>query len=392
MQSIHIQAARFAAAALLALAALGSPAAAQGPSPVFVAPVAQQKTQEFERVLGSLHARQTSAMAALEEGALIELNVREADLVKAGTVIARIDARRLQASRAQVEADLAMGAATLAERQANHQNATEDLKALQAAGDSGAVSERDLRNARTVVQTTEALMQAATQSITALEAQRDLIDLRIADTAVRAPFDSRVVSRHAEIGQWIRPGDALVTLVSTGPLEAWLDLPERLVGRVATKAESVKIRLEATGLELFGRRARAIPTVDMRARTFSLILDVNPAQIADRVLELHPGMSISADIPVGQVKEHLVVPKNAVIRRGTDALVVTIDAQNIAGFAPVRVLFATADGFAIESLVPGGLNAGDTIIVEGNERIFPGTPVAPTPISEKNAEPKQAGQ
>lgn len=390
MQSISIQAARLASAALLALATLGPSASAQ--TPVFVAPIAQQKTQEFERVLGSLHARQTSEMAALEEGALIELNVREADLVKAGTVIARIDARRLQASRAQVEADLAMGAATLAERQANHQNATEDLKALEAAGDSGAVSERDLRNARTMVATSKALMQAATQSITALEAQRDLIDLRIADTAVRAPFDSRVISRHAEIGQWIRPGDPLVTLVSTGGLEAWLDLPERLVGRVDVKAESITIRLEATGVELLGRRARAIPTVDMRARTFSLILDVNPAQVADRVQELHPGMSISADIPVGQVKDQLVVPKNAVIRRGTDALVVTVDAQNMAGFAPVRVLFATADGFAIESLVPGGLNAGDTIIVEGNERIFPGTPVAPTPVSEKNAGQKQAGQ
>lgn len=382
------------AATLAAAFASSAPATAQGPSPVFVAPVEQTTAQEFERVIGSLRARRTTQMAALEEGALIELSVREADTVKAGQAIARIDDRRLKATRAQLEADLAMGAANLAEKTAQLENARLDLEALERAGKSGAVSERELRNGRTMVQTSEALAKAAEQSITALEAQRDLMDLRIADTIVRAPFDARVIMRHAEIGQWIRPGDALVTLVSTGPLEAWLDLPERLVGRVDTEQAEMQVRLEATGTLITGRSARAVPSVDVRARTFALILDIAPNKGKDAtdMLELHPGMSISAEIPIGTPKPHLIVPKNAIIRRGSDALVVTVGADNVAQFAPVRVLFSSGQGFAVESLVPGGLTAGTSVIVEGNERIFPGTPVTPTPVSERDAQAPQHGQ
>lgn len=371
---------RLLTASIAAITALASfnEASAQGPTPVFVAPVVQETTQEFERVIGSLRAKRISEMAALEEGALIELAVREADVVAQGDVIARIDDRRLKASRAQLEADLAMAGATLTERQAQLTNAKADLDAIERASKSGAISDRDLRNARTAVQTSEALANAAQQSITALEAQRDLLDLRLADTVVRAPFAATVTMRHAEIGQWIRPGDPLVTLVSTGALEAWLDIPERLVGRVDTAREAMQVHLEASGQDVKGTKARSVPTVDMRARTFNLILD-----IANDANALHPGMSISAQIPVGQPAKHLVVPKDAIVRRGDSALLVVVDAESKAQYAPVRVLFASGAGFAVESLVPGGLTAGTQVVVEGNERTFPGTPVAPTPVSEK---------
>jgi RND family efflux transporter MFP subunit len=304
----------------------------------------------------------------------LELKVREADRVSKGDVLARVDTRRLQAARIQLEADLAMGAATLVEREAQLANSTADLEALASAAESGAVSERDLRNARTAVETRKALAQAAKQSIASLEAARDLIDLRIGDATVRAPFDARIVKRHAEIGQWIRPGDPLVTLVSTGPLEAWLELPERFSGRLDSGAESIRIRLEASGFEVTGTRPRSVPMVDERARTFTLILDVAVAEDGER---LQPGMSISAEIPLGESTERLVVAKDAVLRRGTDALVAKVGEGNLAELVPVTVLFTTPTGFAVEPLVPDSLKPGDQVVIEGNERLYPGTPVDP---------------
>lgn len=358
---------------------MAAPAAAQ--QPVFVEAVNLVQTQATERVIGSLQARSTSVMAALEEGALVEFAVREADRVKQGAVLARIDTRRLQASRLQVQADLAMGAATLIERQAQVENSAADLKALNSAAKSGAISERDLRNARTAVATGKAMVQAAKQSIASLEASRDLIDLRIADAVVRAPFDAQITARHAEVGQWIRPGDALVTLVSTGGLEAWLELPERMVGRLDPSASSIEVRMEASGQLLAGQRPRSIPIVDERARTFTMILDIEAATVASH--NLLPGMSISATIPLGQPSDHLIVPQDSVLRRGASSLVVKIGEGDVAEHVAVHVLFGTGSSFAVAPMEPGALVAGDRVVVEGNERVQPGTPVTPMKQGDK---------
>lgn len=359
---------------------LSSAAAAQ--QVVIVEPVALTPVQPAERFIGSLRARSTSAMAALEEGALIELAVREADTVKKGDVLAKVDSRRLEMSLTQVQADLAMGEATAVEREANLANAQADLEALNRAADSGAVSERDLRNARTAVAVGQAMVEAARQSIASLGASRDLLELRIADATVRAPFDARVVSRHAEIGQWIRPGDKLVTLVSTGTLEAWLEVPERHMGGFDRSVESIALSADGSGLKAQGTRPRTIPIVDERARTFTLILDVNPG--TPGFDKLQPGMSISAKVPLGKLTPHMVLAKDAILRRGTNSLVAKIGPENMAELVPVRVLFGANGGFAVQALAPESLKPGDLVVTEGNERLFPGTPVVPTERGSKS--------
>ncbi|MDF1836497.1 MAG: efflux RND transporter periplasmic adaptor subunit [Planctomycetota bacterium] len=343
---------------------------------VIVEPVALASTQPTERFIGSLRARSTSAMAALEEGALLELSVREADTVKKGDVLARVDSRRLEMGLAQVQADLAMGEATVMERQANLANAEADLEALNRAADSGAVSERDLRNARTAVAVGQAMAEAARQSIASLQANRELLQLRIADATVRAPFDARVVARHAEIGQWIRPGDPLVTLVSTGTLEAWIEVPERHMGGFDSTVQNIALLAEGSGVAAQGSRPRTIPLVDERARTFTLILDVKPG--APGFEKLQPGMSISATVPLGQRTPHMVLAKDAILRRGTNSLVAKIGPENMTELVPVRILFGTDGGFAVEPMIPDSLKPGDRVVTEGNERLYPGTPVTPT--------------
>lgn len=351
-------------------------ATAGAQQPVFVEAVERVAVQKSERVIGSLRARSTSVMAALEEGVLLALDVREADHVREGEVLARQDTRRLEASRAQLVADRAMAAATLLEREAELENARTDLDAIESAAKNGAVSVRDLRNARTAVRTGTALVEAATQALVSLDAALALVDIRIADAVVRAPFDAQVTARHAEVGQWIRPGEPLVTLVSSGALEAWLQLPERFIGQLDDGVESIPLLAEALGLELLGRAPRAIPMVDERTRTFTLVADVAPGEAPGPTLQ--PGMSISGIIPLGEAAPRLVVAKDAVLRRGQSTLIARVGDDGLAQLVPVKVLFAVDQRFAVEPLAPGGLEAGQDIVVEGNERLFPGTPVTPT--------------
>lgn len=377
---VHMSSPRLSlVAALLVAPMITTPLAhaAQAPQaqPVYVEPVRAESVQATARVLGSLRARSVSVMAALEEGPLLELGVREGDRVEAGGVLARVDTRRLEASRAELKANKAVAAATQTEREATLANAREDLAALERAAGTGAVSDQDLRRARTAVLTGEALLKAAEQQVGSLEAALDLLDIRVADAVVRAPFAARVVERHAEVGQWIRPGEPLVTLVSTGTLEAWLDCPEGLSARIDLAERGFELTQEATGAKVQGTRPRIVPMVDTRARTLPLVLDISAEEAASA--RLWPGMSISGLVRLGAPAEHLIVPTDAVLRRGPAALVAKVGDDKLAQLVPVRQLFETPGGFAVEPLEPGALTAGDAVVIEGNERLYPGTPVQP---------------
>jgi multidrug efflux pump subunit AcrA (membrane-fusion protein) len=84
-------------------------------------------------------------------------------------------------------------------------------------------------------------------------------------------------------------------------------------------------------------------------------------------------MSVVAWIPTNDEAEHLTVPKSAVVRNGRDAYVYrsSLDPAGVATAAktPVTVLFDWQDRVVVSA---EALEAGDRVIVEGNERIMPG--------------------
>jgi multidrug efflux pump subunit AcrA (membrane-fusion protein) len=92
-------------------------------------------------------------------------------------------------------------------------------------------------------------------------------------------------------------------------------------------------------------------------------------------------------VPLSKPTARLVISSDAILKSYAGTYVfVPQDTGNgppIAKRVPVEVLFER-DGEAI--LTSEELKAGDPIIVEGNERLFPGTPLSPQPWSETRAE------
>lgn len=351
---------------------LAAVAAAQGPQPVRVAVVAAPEIRQHERVLGSLRAAREAELAALEEGALVELLVREAAVVAQGDVLARTDARRLEVQQREAAAELEQARAEEGQWQSELDDAQADVEALATAAADRAVSQRELRVARTRVAVIEARLAGVASRMAAVQHRQELLEVRLRDTTLRAPFDGVVTARHAEPGEWLRPGDPVVTLVSRGVIEAWLDVPERLLGAARGVAPGLQLGLDATGGEAAALRARVVPAVHPRARTFPLIVDLD-----DRDGALVPGMAVSAWLPAGPAAPRLVVPRDALVRRPGQVTVFAVEGEGEgaqrARMVPVEVLFPTPQGTAIR---PGGpLEAGASVVVEGNERLVDGTPV-----------------
>lgn len=346
------------------------------PSAVVVRPAASKEIVETLSVTGTLRAVRRAEVAARESSAVDELLVDESDTVESGAVLARLDPRRLKAQIQEASAALTSARADLAQRDAEKQRAVQDEEMMRGLWEQRAVAEREYLDSLRGMKVAEARANAASEMIEAAQQRLDLFELRKDDLEVRAPFNGRVLALHTEIGEWLAEGDPVVTLVSTGEAEAWLELPERHA-QLLRETSPTNVRIEVTGVaeSIQADKFRVIPEVDGRSRRFTVV-----AHLPDPENRLTAGSSVTARVPLGEPARRVVVPSDAILTGYAGPYVFVPDSSGegppIAKRVDVVVLFERG-GEAI--LGDCNLQQGDEVIVEGNERLMPNTPVAPRP-------------
>lgn len=364
--------AAFGRNSLLTLTLLALPTLAIGQvTTVRTAPVTEDVVQEHRRVTGSLQAVSRALVASQESGLITDVLVDEGSVVQAGEVIAKLDARRLHAQLDEARAAHENAIAVVAEQEAEFSFAEYERDRIQRLFKANTASERERNEAVRLHGVRKAQLAAAQKVVDSTARQVELLEIRLADTDVKAPFDARVVSRHVEPGEWIQPGEPLVTLISAGHIEARLEVPERYAESLLSGVKELYVEIAADGRSLPSLDVRPVPDIDPRARTFQVFVTLDNTSG-----ELAPGMSVNAWVPTSEKKLALLAPKDAVIRNGRNAYVYRVENgdTSTAQRQPVTVLFAQDDELALTP--EQGLTAGDQVIVEGNERLFPGTQVA----------------
>ncbi|MBI1388922.1 MAG: efflux RND transporter periplasmic adaptor subunit [bacterium] len=329
-----------------------------------------EDVQEKREVAGSLRASSRARVAAMEEGLLVEIAVDEADSVKKGDLIARVDDRRLKAQLDGLQAQKRVNDAQIEARKAELENAQWNLDRLRPLFKQEQTTEQALRAAEMQVQVKENDLAAARREVERIDSQIDLFTIRIGDTRVTAPFDAMVVERQAEPGEWITPGAPLVTLISTHIIEAWMEAPEEFAALSEDQLSDLRIQVSALNQTLPAQRVRVIPQVDPRVRTIYIVADLQMD-----VAALKPGMSLTAWLPTGERKPRLTVDKDALLRGETGFYVMKAQPAQEGHIAvPVSVTrcFETGDRVVVEA---AGLSDGDIVVVEGNERLRPMTPI-----------------
>ncbi len=369
------------------ICAIGAGAAAQGPPPaaVTVESVRSEQVQQRRLLTGDLRAVRHSRVAAQEPGLVVEMPVEEGQHVEAGEVLARLDAARLEVELQRNEADTQAAAALLEERNATLAWRKRDLELYQSSYERGAANPRELFDAQAAVRIAEAIARQAERHADVIAAEGDLLRKRLSDMTIRAPFAGVVVIKHAELGEWVGEGAPVAELVSAGEIEAWLDVPQGYFDAVTRGTGGITISPGAGKVLRSTGRIRVIPMTDPRARTFIVVATLDDAEGT-----LIPGMSVKAWIPTGATAERLTVHRDAVLRNEAGAYVFVArsagpNAPAAAVPVPVTELFPWEDRVVIESDV---LSAGDPVIVEGNERLFPMMPVLPMegpPTAQRSA-------
>jgi RND family efflux transporter MFP subunit len=220
------------------------------------------KVQAMDMVLGlpvsgTLKASQSAMVKARMVGELMDLTVREGDLVKAGQVIARIDPTEYQARERQAkqQADAAWAQVEIAQKQFDNN------KALM---EQGFISQTALQNAMASLNGSKATHMAA---VAALDVTRKAMD----DTTVRSPISGQVAQRLAQPGERMALDGRIVEVVNLSQLEIEAALPAADAGLVRPGMRA-KMTIEGREETVMAKVLRISPSAQAGSRSVLVYL------------------------------------------------------------------------------------------------------------------------
>jgi RND family efflux transporter MFP subunit len=331
---------------------------AQDAAPVAVAkPRPAQVTDEL-RLTGTLTAERSARLSPRVDGLVSRVRVDAGDRVKAGAALVELDS-------AVASLALERAKAGTAEARARSDEATR--LAIEA---RRLVAEKHLP--QTELARREADAELAAAALAASEAsEREQVELLRRHT-VPAPFSGVVARRLTEAGEWVARGTPVIELVATDRVRLDVQAPQERFAAIRDDAV-VQVFADSLGGEsLPGRVVARVPVSDPSARTFLVRVLVDGA--AGRLL---PGTSATAVIGLPGSQQALVIPRDALLRYpdGSHSVFVVREAAggSTAVERPVRL---GRGGAQVEILE--GIEAGDRVVVRGNERLRNGQPVRVT--------------
>ncbi len=203
------------------------------------------------------------------------------------------------------------------------------------------------------------------------------------DHTICAPFRGYVVSRTTEAGVWIRQGDPVAEIIEVDPVEIRVAVPESVIASVH-RSESVSVQIPAAATDdnaagdFSGTVHRIVPSADSRTRSFPVRI-----RLANRFVEglpvIRPGMMAHIILPVGELNDVLLVPRDALILDGLSGAATSIfvvefqENRAVARRIPVRTGRTHSDLVEVRPPDEGQrLSEGMLVITEGNERLQSG--------------------
>ena len=320
--------------------------------PVEVAAAIRDTVVDAIAATGQIEAIQSIELRPEVSGRITDILVHEGQEVADGTPLFKVDDAELKSQVAQAEADRQMA-----------RHALERTKQLIA---QNASSTSDLEQA-----------QAKSQSA---DANYDLLKTRLDRTIVRAPFAGVTGRRLVSIGTYVSSQTPLITLQSVNPQHASFDVPERYADRLR-RGQLVSFQVAALpGKNFSGEVVFVDPVVSLPGRTILI-----KARVPNNEHQLQAGMFIEARLATNIRPNAVVVPEDALLPMQGATFVWAIK-DGKADRRQVSVGVRTAGWAEIQS----GVEAGDSVVVGGAERLFPTAPVMARLVDRRRGAP--AGQ
>ena len=331
---------------------------------VDVALVGSSAITEWQEYSGRLEAIERVDIHPQVSGILTAVHFKDGSLVKKGDLLFTIDPRPFAAELARAEALLAAAEARAA-------YTASDLARGERLLAENAIARRDFDEKQNAAREAVANVQGAKAALRVAQLNLDY-------TRISAPIAGRVSRAEVTVGNLVAPGNgpALTTLVSAERIYAAFDVDEQSYLKVinATKGQALPIHLglaDDDGYSLDGRLASVDNRLDSSSGTIRLraIVD-NPDG------RLLPGLYARVRLGGASPRQVVLIDEKAVGTDQAKRFVLVVGEGNQTAYREVQ-LGSVHEG---QRVVESGLKAGETIVVNGLQRVRPGDTVQPNKV------------
>lgn len=370
---------------IAALVGCSKPESAAQPSPppqqVTVIKAAPQSVPIISERVGQTQSVQTVEIRSRVDGTVEKIGFEEGRIINQGDLMFVIDRRPFEAALAQAKANLMQARAA-------YVKSRQELTRIRPLAKEDAVSQQELEAAVARESGDKAAVEAA-------EAALSQAKLNLEYTTIRAPITGLVGSTEVRVGSLVTQRETLLATISDlDPIYVTFSVPERaylawakqhpkdrIGGGDAAKAIEFKLILADDWVYPHqGSFDFADRNVDPKTGTLRLRVKFpNPEQI------LRPGQFVRVRYAARENPDAILVPQRAIQEIQGKRSVYVVGPEGKAQFREVTTGARAGNDVIIEK----GLQPGDTVIVDGAQKIRPGAPVNPVPLAAESKPPSQ---
>lgn len=293
---------------------------------------------------GVVEAVRQTVIASQVAGAVVALDVKAGDAVKAGEVLLRIDARAADQNATASDAQVLAARAAL-------EVATKEVERQRQLYQKQYISQAALERA-------EAQFKATSAQVTAQLAQAGAARTQSGFHVIKAPYSGVIAEVPAMLGDMAMPGRPLLTIYDPAALRVTAAVPQTAVTRYAGH-EAVKIEMPGLTAErqwIAAKQVQVLPTIDAATHTAQI-----RASLPESVKGISPGMFARLWLPMpGRADSRLFVPAKAIVRRAEMTGLYVLDPKGRPVLRQVRL--GRANEGQVEVL--SGVASGERVALE----------------------------
>lgn len=334
----------------------------EAPAQTVTAIAAEAATwQPAIRAVGSLEAVRGVDITAEITGKVTEVTVEDGAEIDAGEVVARLDDDGLRAELRGARAE-----ASLAEIQRDRQLRLREQNAVSQSDFDRAASQLEQARARV-----------------------DDVRAQLAKKTITAPFEGRLGIIQVDVGQYLSPGDPIVTLQTLDPISVDFTVPQQELARVEA-GQPVVVRVDGFGDQAFRGRITAIsPKVNQQTRNVAV-----RGRLENPEGALRPGMFVEVAVELPSEENVVTLPQTAITYNpyGESVFLVneTPDDDGGTELTVERKFVKTGATRGDQVQILEGLEEGERVVTSGQLKLRNGSRVtiedSPAPANEPSPE------
>lgn len=291
---------------------------------------------------GSVLAEEDVELSAEASGIITDILFEEGSMVEEGDLLVKINDSELQAEKRRATFRL-----NLAEQREERQKALLER---------GGISQDDY--------------DATLNEVNVIRSELDLINARINQTEIRAPFSGQVGLKYVSEGSYISPNSQIASLQSLNPIKIDFSIPERYIARVAI-GDRINFTVQGVDSTFTGEVYAIEPRISRDTRSISI-----RARTDNSGRLLFPGAFANITLVLDEIDDALMLPSISVIPVLNSQKIYVIR-NGIVEEVEVQTGMRTSNKVQIIN----GVAPGDTVLTTGILQVNPGTEVEITKLT-----------